>query len=289
MTRFFLFGVTFLTLFMVTFAPVSAMGINDFVAVATGPSGAIANPAGLASLDSNIVNWEHRFDGRDLAGGWDDLAVYAATGEPANGAAFWGYSQDVTTSIDIYRRVSSFGYAAGWKALDHIAVGLTGKFNTAAFYSNSSGMMVRDNSSMTNLFLVDFGMLIEPSLNLKAGFVIHNLGRDEQKQVMNYQSAIGFSYQIKPVILAVEIDDFLNEGGSFEDEGSYLRLGCRFDITPQLMVHLVREESDWGFSGQNYGIEYISKDKLNFTVARYMAQSDFFASSTTQASIGYHF
>jgi len=288
MTRFFCFLLSF-SLLLLTGMPGLAMGVSDFAAVAETPGSALYNPAGLNSLQGRNLTLEHRFTGRDLALGWDDLVVYSVTEKGGTGALFLGYSQDIR-GIDLYNRILDYGYAYGWRPSANISLGLAGKFSNRGIYSDTSGTMVKQDSQSS--FLLDLGAIWQVDSNWRLGLAFHNIGRDEATQVVNYQSTIGCSYRTKKMVLAAEIYDFLNEGhesgGSLE--GSLARVGGRFNIGSKFRVHAVLEDNatDWNYFGAMLGAEGCF---ASFTagVFWYRAKGDYVDDDTVQLLVNYRF
>jgi hypothetical protein len=284
MVRFFIFLFLLFLLGIGLSSQTMALGVSDFVAVADDPSSAVYNPAGLADLGNNTLNWEHCFQGRNLEMGWDDVAVYGATGEGGNGALLIAYGQDQVGPTQ-YRRITNLGYSYGWHSRDRISVGLGAKLSRRGQYDNSSGTMTEIPGYAKNSFLIDFGLLITPSDKCKVGLALHNLGRDTSNDVINYQSTLGASYRLGSLVLAGEVYDLLNEGGS-AIEGTLYRLGCRLAVTSGFRLHAVMEASDWGYQGQLVGAEIITKS-MNFNLSLHQVASMLFTGDSINAGIGY--
>jgi hypothetical protein len=284
MARFFIF--LFLLFFLSTGISTQAMalGVSDFVAVADDPISAVYNPAGLADLKNNTLDWEHGFQGRNLEMGWDDIAVYGATGEAGNGAFLIAYGQDQVGPTQ-YQRVTSLGYSYGWHSRERISVGVGAKLSRQGQYDNSSGTMTEIPDYAQNNFLIDFGLLINPSDKLKLGLAIHNLGRDTSNDLINYQTTLGASYRLGSLVLAGEIYDLLNEGGS-AIEGTIYRFGCRFAVTSAFRLHAIMESSDWGYQGQLMSVELITQS-MSFNISLHRVESLLLTGDSINAGIGY--
>jgi hypothetical protein len=263
-----------------------AMGVSDFVAVADSPATALYNPAGLVNLEGKEFLLEHRLTGRDVALGWDDLAVYSVA-EPAGvGALFLGYSQDLWSG-SYYSRDQNIGYAYGWRPGKRIALGLTGKFGKHSIYNNYYGNMAKEYSKGD--FMLDAGAIFTTTSRTKLGLTIHNIGKDDSAQAINYQSTLGFSYQAPNLTLACEIYDLFDQGNAPID-GSLGRMGVRYTIRPNFKLHAIVEESigGWDFSGKMLGLEVMFK-QVTVTASWYQADGDYLSEESLQATIQYHF
>jgi hypothetical protein len=266
---------------------VSAIGVNDFVAVADSASAAVYNPAGLALSSERIFNWEHRFTGQDLAMGWDDLAVYSVSDYRGCGALFFAYNQDLI-GLNLYNRVQTLGYSYGWLSSENLLLGLSAKFSQRGIYSNSTGVMVKQ-TTLSDDFLIDFGLLFKPAPNWKIGFALHNIGRNNSVQNYNYQSTLGMAYTHEKFTAAAEIYDVMNEGDAVL-AGSLLRAGFKYNITSNIKIHGVIENSisNWDYTGEMIAAE-LKKKTLKFDVSWYKAESKYVNDDTFQAGIGFTF
>lgn len=278
MTRFLIFLAISVLCLLGLALQTYAMGVTDFVAVADEATSAIFNPAGLVEVDSNALSWHHRFTGRDLAGGWDDLAIYAAPGDEGTGALYLAYSQDLA-GINLYWRTTDLGYAYGWRTSDIITMGLSLKYGHQCEYQNVLGEM-QEFTIPASCLMMDFGLMVKPS-NMHFGLAIYDIGSND---VQGYYGTVGLAYQNEFMVLAGETTDLFDALGD-----SLFRLGCRFNITPNFRLHLVSETSDWGYSGQLVGAEFLTKNYVTFDASYYKAQSPFVEDSSLQASVGYRF
>lgn len=273
-----------------TVVPAWAMGVSDFVGVADSASSALYNPAGLVSLENKSFLMEHRFSGRDLAIGWDDLLIYSVAESRGTGALYVARSQDLI-GIELYSRYLTLGYSYGWQAFENIALGVSAKFSNYGIYNKYTGSFIKEIDSKD--FLLDFGLMAEVTDSFKVGLAIHNIGRDDSIQTLNYQSTIGCSYTINnKLVIAAEIYDFLNEGksGSNPIEGSLLRVGARVNVGEYLRIHAVAEEDldDWDYTGRMLGLEF---DNQNISVGAswYQGEGSFIDDELIQVTINYKF
>ncbi|HOJ77216.1 MAG TPA: hypothetical protein PLZ08_04190 [Bacillota bacterium] len=270
--------------------PAWALGVSDFVSVADSASGALYNPAGLVSLENKNFLIEYRFSGRDLAMGWDDLLIYSVAESRGTGALYVARSQDLI-GIQLYSRYLTLGYSYGWQASENIALGVAAKFSNYGIYNKYTGSFVKEIDSKD--FLLDFGLVAEVTDSFKVGLAIHNIGRDDSIQTLNYQSTVGCSYTFdNKLVIAAEIYDFLNEGKSGPNpiEGSLLRLGARVNIGEYLRIHAVAEEDldDWDYSGRMFGVE-LDNQNISVGASWYQGEGSFIDDELIQVTINYKF
>ncbi|HYH03986.1 MAG TPA: hypothetical protein VEC37_12850 [Bacillota bacterium] len=286
MARFFRLLLTIFLLLSVS-RSVLAMGVNDFVAVADSSAAAVYNPAGLIGLDGKQLLLEHRVTHRDVAVGWDDLAVYSAADERGTGALFYAYSQD-WVGLSQYNRIKSLGYAYGWQPTDNLAIGLSAKYNRRGIYNNSSGVMVKQ-TTLSNEFLMDCGLLYAPMENWTIGFTYYNLGHDNSDQLNKSLAVLGVAYETNKITAALEVYDLLNEGGAIF-EGSLIRTGLKYNITSNVAFHGVLENStsDWDYTGKMLVVE-LKRNSLNFDISWYRAEGKYVYDDTVQAGLGFTF
>lgn len=267
---------------------VRAIGVDDFVAVADSGTAAVYNPAGLTGIPQRNFLLEHRLGERDLALGWDDLAVYSARDQRGGcGALFFAYSQD-KVGLNLYNRSQDFGYAYGWKALDSLAVGISAKINELGRYDNSSGVMVKQ-ATLNDDFLIDMGLLFTPRENLKIGFAYHNLGSGESGQPEGSQATLGVAYRLGKLLAAAEVYDLLDEDTSVF-EGSLWRTGLKYNLTAWFQIQGVYENSisDGNFTGKMLAFQF-RKPPLNLNLSWYQAEGNYINDDTVQAEIGFTF
>ena len=284
MVRFFVVILIFVGFIIGFTTATAAMGVSDFVAVADGPTGGIYNPAGLAALEENVMRLEHKIDERDTA--WnssDDIMVYAATGQGANGALFFDYDQDLIID-NLYDRFSVFGYAFGWNYSKKIALGLTAKIGSIGIYDNFSGAMAKLDSA--KCFLLDFGMLIKPSEGWRLGFTVRNIGNSD---LIDYEPTVGIAYSGKRWTVAGEIADLFAASAALED--SVIRGGFRFKLSDNFGVQVVKEQSDYSAYESNLiGAEFLTKNQMSIGLAWCQVSSDFISEKDSlTASIGFQF
>lgn len=273
-----------MTLMLLSFSVSCAtMGFADFVAVADRSGSVIVNPAGLANLSASDLDWEHRFTDRDEGRmDFDDLLIYTASGSPGFGALFYGYSQDLVSSANpgLYWRTSSYGYAYGWRVSEQVNLGVTLKgVNLSSFDAGTQMQQPYD----AGVFF-DFGLQMKVNEQLKLGLAVHNIGRNMANPYFNYETAAGVAYRINRLLVAAEIDDYLNEGGN-----PTYRLGGRYTISEAIQPWAYLHIAEDGNLGGALGLEYQSGEHLNVEVSWFSYHNGVQNIDSIKTSVGYRF